>query len=500
MGQLVDDFAGKTAGELIRASDWNGLIAAIEGQLAALETSLNAKIDALTPRVTSLEGRVTALESQMAPLNALAAAIRQRQRRLDLNATRSAFAIGERAEIVAQVTDMLGAPLDLSNAATRPWIDFVTVWGTLKAASGFTSIGGQTSRSVSVQVNAAGEARVLLRADHSDSFAEDQELEVSTLMATDIGGGRTVATAFLGAASPGAATLAPAYSAVSAAYDRVDTHAMRSYLDTYYVRNPSQVFNFSDSLFGLSWRDMHTTVLAFVKPDNQAGSPDGALAVGSIRVTFRDWVNPWIVTQYLPPSPPVISRYKDRFPIEIGPRYEDALQGVFEVIRDGAVDRGVLGMQRELAAAQEALATINVANPPSYLQDLVNTVSGGLTVQQGMLFSQSVTPMFKSDIASANAVGFAGAQGQIAVGKAADSIRADTDKRFSEAEGRIMAGVQAENAKFSNDLLSADGPVRRAENLAVAASLEARGASSQLNQKAGIDMVSKLLSAVGAKG
>ncbi len=498
MGELVDNFAGKVAGELIRASDWNGLIAAIEGQLTALETRLNDTINALTPRVASLETRVSAVEGQLAPLNALAAAILQRQRRLDLNVGRSTFAIGERGEIIARVTDMLGAPLNLTNPATRPWIDFVTVWGTLKAATGFVSIGGQTSRSVSVQVNAAGEARVLLRADHSDAFAEEHEAEVSALMATDIGG-RTVANAFLTATTPGAATLGPAYAAISAAYDRVDTRAMRSYLDTYYVRNPSQVFNFVDSIFGLSWRDMHTTVLAFVKPDDQPGSPDSAMATGSIRVTFRDWINPWIVTQYLPPAPPIIERYRDRFPIEIGPRYEDAVRGVFDVIRENTVDRGVLGMQRELAAAQEALATINVANPPSYLQNLVETVAGGLTVQQGILFSQSVTPMFGGGIASANAVGAAGARGQVAVDKAADSIFAETDRRFVEAEGRIMAGVRAENAKFSGDLLASDGPVRRAENLAVAASKEARDASSLLNQKAGIDMVSKLLSAVSAK-
>jgi len=351
---------------------------------------------------------------------------------------------------------------------------------------------------VSVQVNAAGEARALLRADHSDSFAEDQELEVSALMQTTVGA-TTVANAFLSATTPGSADLTPVYTAVSSAYDRVDTHAMRSYLDTYYVRNPSQVFNFSDSLFGLSWRDQHTTVLAFVKPDDQPGTADGAMAVGSIRVTFRDWVNPWLVTQYLPPTPPVIDHYRDRFPIEIGPRYEDAISGVFDVIRDRTDGRGVIGMQRELAAAQQALATINVANPPSYLPDLVNTISGGLTVQQGMLFSQTVAPTFRNDIASAHVVGSAGAKGQIAAGKAADALRTETNQRFSESESRIMAGVQAENAKFSNELLADTGPVRRAEGLAQSASLEARGASVQLNQKAGIDMVSKLLSAVGAK-
>lgn len=498
MGDLVDQFGGKTAGELIRANDWNGLVAAIEGQLLALETRVNDTISTLTPRVTALEGRVTTIEGQLTPLNALAAAIRQRQRRLDMSTTRATFAIGERAEIVARVTDMLGAPLDLTNAAARPWVDFVTVWGTVKAAAGFTSVGGQTSRSVSVQVNAAGEARALLRADHSDAFSEDMELEVAALMQTSVGT-RTIANSFLAATTPGAAELGPAYAAVSTAYDRADTRAMRSYLDTYYVRNPSQVFNSDDSLFGLSWRDMHTTVMAFVKPDNQPNTADGSMAVGSIRVTFRDWINPWIVTQYVPAIELEVDRYRERIPIEIGPRYDDAVRGVFEVIRDRTAGRGVIGIQRELIAAKEALATLTINNPPSYYHDLVETVTGGLVVQQGILFSQSVTPAMATNVAAANAVGTAGAKGEIAAGKATEAIRVETTTRLNESESRIMAGVQAENAKLSNELLRDDGPVRRAENLAISASVEARNASVQLNQKAGIDVVSRLLTAVGAK-
>ena len=496
MGALVDQFAGKVSGELIRASDWNGLIAAIEAQFAAVEAAFDARLDALEPRLTAIEARVTAVEQQLAPLDALADALRQRQRRLDLTSTRTRFAIGERGEIVARVTDVLGAPLELSNPATRPWIDFVTVWGTLKASPGFASVGGSTSHSMAVQVNAAGEARVLLRADHSDVFAEEQELEVSAMLETSIGG-QTVANAILSASTPGAAELVPAYAAISSAYDRADTAVMRSYLDTYYVRNPAQSFALDTPIFGLSWRDYHATVLAFVKPDDNPGTSDGALAVGSIRITFRDWVNPWIVTHYLPLSPPLIDQYRDRFPIEIGPRYEDAVNGIFEVIEERTANRGILGKQREMSAARQALDTLSVTNPPSYLSNLVETVGGGLTVQQGLLFSQSVAPLFGQDIAPGRAVGAAAAQGPIAAERTGNSVRAETNSRFDEFEGKITAGVQAENAKFSNELLREDGPVRRAETLAIAASAEARDASSQLNQKAGIDMVGKLLEAVG---
>src|SRR5262249_33716177 len=92
------------------------------------------------------------------------------------------------------------------------------------------------------------------------------------------------------------------------------------------------------------------------------------------------------------------------------------------------------------------------------------------------------------------AVGSAAAQGRIAAGKAAESLRTETTSRLAEAEGRIIAGVQAENARHSDELLRADGPVRRAEGVANSAFDAATRASSQLNAKADMALVGKLLS------
>jgi hypothetical protein len=250
MGELVDHFAGKISGELIRASDWNGLIAAIEAQFAALETRLGDRVTEIETDLAAAGQRIEELSAKVDPLDGLATALRARLRRVDLAASRAIFAIGERAEITARVTDIEGRPLDLADAAARPWVDFVTVWGALKAAPGFTSRGGASSRTVTVQVNAEGQARVLLRAEHADAFAEEQEQEVAAVLSTSIGS-TNVASAFLDAPTPGSTELAAAYAVVSQAYERADTRVMQAYLDTYYVRAPVVNVGVTPGIFAL---------------------------------------------------------------------------------------------------------------------------------------------------------------------------------------------------------------------------------------------------------
>lgn len=494
MSDLAEQFGSRESGELIRASDWNGLIDAIEGRFAALEAQLGERLSTLEGALSAVEGRVDAVAADLEPLAELAASLRARYRRVDLAAARSAFAIGERGEIVARVTGVDGATLDLSNASTRPWIDFVTVWGALRAAPGFTSRGGASDRTITVQVNADGEARVLLRAEHAEAFADEQEQEVDAVLQTSVGN-QTVADRILTAATPGSSSVSEAYAAVSSAYDRTDTAVMRNYLDAYYLRNPAQSFTYLNSIFALNWRDYHATVLAFVKPDDTPGTSDGAQATGAIRVTFRDWVYPWIFTHYLPPQEPRIADYRSRFGVHLGDAYEQAVDGLFEVVNEHAIDRGVIGMYQELAAARRALVTMPAEAAPSYLPGLIKTVNGGLQVQQRLAYSQSVTPLIAHDVGAGIAFGSAAAEGQIAAGREIAEARKDFDQKFAVSETRIIDSVRAENQRFSNDLLRDDGPVRRAENLAVAASNEVTKVNSELQNRATVELVGQLLNA-----
>lgn len=496
MGDLADRFGGKVNGELIRAADWNGLIDGIETQLAALQARITDEVGGLAARVDAAEAAVGDLGARMAPLEALGTVITTRQRRLELTSTRAAFAVGERAEIVARVTDFHGRPLDLADAGTRPWVDFVCVWGSLKAAPGFTSRAGTGGRSVAVQVNEAGEARVLLREEVGEAFAEEHELEVAAVLQTTVAG-LSVAQTFLAATTPGASDITPAFTAITAAYERADTAVMRNYIDAVYLERPARAFTPITPAFVLNWRDEFATVMAFVKPDDSPSSADAAMAAGTIRVTFRDWVYPWLMTHYLPTPPAILERYRGEFTPLILRGFEPAVSGIFETIQERTRDRGILGTQREMIAAREAIRSLPLAAPPAYLDSVVGAVTGGLTVQQGLLYSQAMAPSMAENTAPARAIATGAARGEAAAGAVAEALRAETDATVNAAEGRILDTVKAENARLSNDLLSDDGPVKRAENIALQAAGKVDSISTELGQKAGLDLVGQLLNIRG---
>jgi hypothetical protein len=494
MGELANRFGGKISGELIRAEDWNGLIDGIEAQLIGLETRIGGRIDALEPRLAAVETSLAAIIQRLVPLEALATSLLARQRRIDLTSTRTTFAVGERAEIVARVSDLHGAPLNLANAATRPWVEFVSMAGTLKAAAGFTSVVGTGGRSVSVQVNASGEAKVLLRAGTGEDLPEDHELEVEAVLGTNVGS-KNVARAFLDAPTPGSTEVASAFAAVTSAYQRADTAVVRNYLDGLYLRNPVRSYTPLTPSFVINWRDEHATVLAFMKPDDNPGTADGAMAVGSIRVTWRDWIYPWIMTHFMPVKPDIVRTYRDQFGPHIRDGIEASVSGVWGVIETRTKNVGILGAQREFAAAQEALKTLTVANPPSYLNGVVQAVGSGLSVQRSLAYGQAVAPLVAEDVAPARGFSMGFVRGEAIAAVALEEVKTETRRSLAATEVRIKDSVAAETTRFSNELLKEGGPIRRAESLAQSAKVEVEKVNLSLGTMAPMTMVTQLLNA-----
>jgi hypothetical protein len=483
MGELVDTFAGKVDGELIRTVDWNGLIAAIEAQFAALAEDLAGRLDEVAGSVAALDQRVTDLQGQVAPLASLADALRARIRRVDLEATRTSFAMGERGEIIARVSDIEGNPLNFRREVDRPWVDFVTVWGALKAAPGFTSRGGASDRTVTVQVNEAGEARVLLRAEAGAALAEEQEREIEAVLATEVSAGMTLASAILTAPTPGSTQLRNAFQVVTQAYERTDTLVMRSYLDTYYIGRPSQVI---PPIQAINWRDHNATVLAFVKPDDSPTTADGAQAVASIRVRFRDWIYPWIVEDYTRPPPIIVEDFRHRFRDLVLRDYTTAIDGIYDLIDARTNQTGIIGKFRQYNAAMVAVEGLTLENPPVYLKDLKDTVGGGLVLQQGLILGQATAPSPVQGVAAGKAVAVAAAQGQKAAETTAAEMRAETRRVLADAESSIESAV-------TGRVQTLVGQVAQVRQLAETANVQLQDVSAQLQHKAGIDVVSKLL-------
>jgi hypothetical protein len=219
------------------------------------------------------------------------------------------------------------------------------------------------------------------------------------------------------------------------------------------------------------------------------------MAAGSIRVTFRDWVYPWIVTRYLPPPTPLIELYQASFEPLVAQGLELAVQGIFNTIETQARPIGLLGQQRQYAAAQQAMAVLPAAGRPDYFGTMVANVTGGLAVQQAMVYSSALSPGLAELTAPAKAVAAAGVRGETAARDVAASVVAETATSVAAAEDRILDQVRAENTRLSNELLAETGPLRRAEMLALDAANKVEAVNVELGRKAGVDLVGQLLAA-----
>lgn len=497
MGVLVEDFGGKVSGELIKASDWNGVLAGIEALVEGVSDTLSERIGIVEARATELERRVDVLEADVVGLAPTVQAIRERYRRVNLSSNSTRFTIGQRGEIIARVTDIEGNPLDLDNAADRPWVDFVTVWGVLKPSAGFVSRAGAGDQTVSVQVNALGEARVRLRAEHAEAFAEEEEDEVEAVLSTQIAG-NSVAEMFLAAQTPADTVLTQAYQAISASYDRTDVAApiMQRYVDTYYVQNPTRTFGNFSSLFTQSWRDYRATVMAFVKPDAEPTSPDGAMAVGSIQVTFRDWIFPWIVVDYFPSGDVLLPGYRDRLDTRVGVDFADSLLGVTAEVEDIVRNKGLLGRQRDLDVLGRAVGEIGSGSDTRpFVQDLVGAVKGGLNIQRDLTYSQTVSVGSDNDIATMGA--FANVSGKATT--EADRVRQDltqfvTDEVSTRSQ-TLISDVQAEQALFKADLLQEGGPITGVRQELQVFAGQIASFENELGKKASTELINSIIGA-----
>ncbi len=494
MGTLVDTFGGKVSGELIRASDWNGLLAGVEALLGQLRNDVEVRLTPLESAVSGLQANLANLTSRTVKAEQLLDVLRQRYRNLTLSTPTTTFAIGQRGLITAQVTNLDGTPLDLGNAATRPWVDFVTGWGTLKPAAGFVSRGGANDKTVSVQVNASGQAQVLLRAEHAEAFDEDEELEVEAVLSTKVNVGasqRSIGQAFLEAETPASVNSTSAFRAITQAYQRTDTTIMQRYLDTYAVLNPARLTGAFTSRFNQRWRDYRATVLAFVKPDADPVSPDGAAAAASIQVSFRDWVGPWIVIDFLPDLTARVTDLKATFTGRIGASFDNSLMSILGDIDNATRNRGVLGRQRELAAAERAIGQVVVTNPPAFFNDLIGAVAGGIGLQQTLSYPEAINLAPGAPNQAAKALAMTNGKAVSEAARVQGELTSRINDDLSAARKALREEVKVAQAEFSAELLREDGVILGVQKQLSNFRADVDDVKAGLGQKADANFVSE---------
>ena len=359
------------------------------------------------------------------------------------------------------MTSFDGTALDLTNPATRPWVDFVTVWGALVAAPGFVSRSGTGGRTVAVQVNASGQATVLLQADHAASFSEAEHVQVESALATRVTVGAqemSVSEAILGGATPASSTCSRPSSAMTRAYTASGTNTTQRYLDTYYVQSPARVAP-QLGFIPTNWTDYLVTVFAFVKPDGDPVSPDGAMASGSIQVTFRDWVRHWIVDDFFVDLSVLVRDYRGVLPGLIHTDLRVSVDGVMDEIERRVRGGGILGGQREFAAATDAVKTVRVQNAPAFFDDAMEAVSGGIAVQRAVSYGEAVTPRAGTSAQSARAVAGSTAKATGEAARVGSQLTNQFQSALGEATKNLRDQVKAEQQVFRADLLRDDGPI-----------------------------------------
>jgi uncharacterized coiled-coil protein SlyX len=387
MGLLADEIGNKVAGELIKSQDWNRLVEAVESveatlneRIDTLETTLSRQIAGLTTQITQLRTDVDALKAVVDPLV-------QQYYRLNLSTERVNYALGQLAEITVRVTDLRGNSLTFSSSQNRPWVDLVATWGQFRAVSGFTSLGGVGDRTISVQVNNEGIARVQLRSDYAEGLTDEDEAEMATvLQSRPQGFSITFAEAIINATTPAEAR--PTYQLMRSEYER--STRVRTYLDTHYVRHPAiSVGNILTGL-GSRWRDYRSTVMAFAKADSNPTTPDPSLGVSSLQITFRDWIGPWIVDFIDPPVAELpIGSYRDRLRPKITPRYVESTQLVKDEIDDIVRGKGLLAKQRDYRTLTEALNQLDPEVSPPFLNTLTESMQNAIGIQQALGVTQT---------------------------------------------------------------------------------------------------------------
>lgn len=482
------ELKGKAAGDLIYAQDWIDLIGNIEAMDTRLQQLISDTADALRSewrselsiervRIDTLETRASAIESTVADNSAAIVDLRgevddlrseieplQQFRRVTLRTSKSRSSIGELVEMTAQVTDIRGNAIDFSSGS-RPWIDFLVSWGQLKPMPGFTSQGDPGDRSIAVQVDEDGIARVRVKAEHAEEVSDEEEDEVAATLTTRMPQvSKAISDMLLDATTPMEAKNAGVFRTLSQEYDRRDSFSMRNYVDRYYVKNAPRITGRIKPLFRHRWRDYHSTVVAFLKDDNVPTTADAGRGYSSIQITFRDWITPWLQLDYLDPETlrPQIDILRGRFLPKVGNRFDESLDRFRVEVTDVLKDRGIIGRYRDLDAMNRAIDELQPSNQPNFFHNLVHSVQYGLKVQRTLLVSQMSADGDDDELlfhTISDTVGSSDAKAEVV----RDDLLVEIESKVAAAETRIGAKAKQDQTAFEEALLAEDGRVRSME-------------------------------------
>jgi len=407
ISKTLDGLAPKEDGNLVRANDWNTLVAQLQaiGVIVGKQQEELQRVDTLETQLAALEDRADALENLIGDGNGTTGTILSRlqnvednkldeeifnqykttldpllmQYTITLETDDSSYLLGEVATITARVR-----LLDGSTVSNRPWLDFLVSWGDIQAVSGFDTRPGAGGRSVSVRTDSNGIARVRIKAENLAYTSTSVDTEMQAFFAADIlsqGQTRTMREAIMGAANPQDNSMRLIFAETTHVYDN-GSNGIRELTDMYYHGHHSPSNNFW--MPSGTWNDHRSTIAVFAKDDSNPETPDSGKGVGSIQINFRDWVGPWIGA-YRPDEPLDKGPWITDIPeILEDPRYRPEI--LIDYIDENTKGLGLLGKHKVLESigaivAQGGGPAINPAAEP-----VVSVVADAVKTQKNMDF------------------------------------------------------------------------------------------------------------------
>jgi hypothetical protein len=140
-----------------------------------------------------------------------------------------------------------------------------------------------------------------------------------------------------------------------------------------------------------TWRDYHITVLAFGKTDDDPRTADAPRGANAIQITFRDWLGPWILVDYIP-------NFTNRVPLllnilqgAITNDYHESATRMKNQLQQRVQTFGLLGKTREYEAARGAIEQVNPTQPVVFLNQLKDSMRAAVSLQQSFQATQVAT-------------------------------------------------------------------------------------------------------------
>jgi len=383
----------KAAGHLIKHDNWNDLV---NGVLTIADElgNTNTEVDLLKGAVSTLTTDLQNAQNQIDELIELKEKVAPllNQYIVKTRCDRLRYALGEQCTITAEVTDLRGDPV-----AGRPWIDFVSSWGSLKPAGGFESRGGEGDNSISVRTDSAGIARVILRSSNNNNFSSSEELQIENIMATTVGAsGMSFAQTILDEPAPAGSFTQAAFQMMSVEYEKPGANLFKTFADNYQFQTPIKpTFPILPMPPLPGWQDYRATVMAFAKPDGDPTTPDNTRGGSTIQITFRDWLFNWIGDYVFNAGDLELEITTELAPIwELTEPFE-LLDNVQSYLGNATSNIGIIGQHRFYNAQEKALDNITIPSGDPFKNSLKTQVKDAVVNQARMgILGESDNPPF----------------------------------------------------------------------------------------------------------